>query len=245
MASPGLIVLISFSGAHGTGKTTLVNALRDALTTESGHEPKVHVPVVLPSVSTQWQHGEANRREAQGLKPLTCYDDIDKLGLRNRCQRELGVMLSMNVTDAITQVIGKGLGEGHVATIIADRWYPDIATYTDQTMPQNAANGKMAKTLNRILGEHQQTMMQRVTKRVGKAGLSFCFLNVAIPRMPEINGGADERAERATTDADEWEKLFWPHWERYTRQPDRYVVEVADLQQRVAGLRQRIQKLRP
>lgn len=124
------LVFVTFSGAHGTGKTTLLQEARAALLKRG------HCVSVAESCSSRLferiQRGEV--KTPNGAVPAG-YDDIDRLGLRAFFQQTLPDALSFEVERA---VIAATQSPAPTAYVLVDRWFPDIYTYTEIESPNLA-----------------------------------------------------------------------------------------------------------
>lgn len=102
-------MIITFSGAHSTGKTTLLNDLCDSLSQRSSVS-------VVPSVSSHY----FDLHFQQTGKRLS-YDDINRLYLRHHMQFHLPIYLQNHVAKA---------HDGQHEYVLVDRWFADISTYS-------------------------------------------------------------------------------------------------------------------
>lgn len=198
------IVLLTLSGAHATGKSTIVEELKQALSDTTA-------VIGVPSTSLAWINKQRK------TNPDFSYDDINRLGMREQMQAELPGTLA----DLIRQTLVLGLSvlvrppedkQVDDVVIIVDRWLADMATYTLQEIhedgPLALVFGRMRQALENV------EMAAGATAALGQMDIRFehVFVHLEGTEGFEI----DEKAQRATTDRLEWEGILGHVWNSYT-----------------------------
>ena len=224
-SKPGRINIITFTGAHGTGKSTLIAGLEEASDqADLGRVRKT------PSCSTFWfQKYQQEARSAAREIPQT-YDDINRLGLRDKMQGELPGDLKDLVLDTFMEAIRRGL-PGEQQLILVDRWFGDIATYTSLEMSEEKA--EKYHELNFHFYNELISLLQSGSERFnGEVYLTHVFIPLAACAHAMPRGNEDGKM-RATQPAVEWEQVY-VHVNRYTPAERTVVISSPDRLCRVA-----------
>lgn len=206
MAQPRLY-LITFSGAHGTGKTTLSNDLHQVLSARQGRRS-----VVVPSCSTVlFERMKAKQVEIPGgVCPVT-YDDINRLGLRGFFQTQLPDTLASVIELSAHKLLQNLPHSCERAFLLCDRWFPDIYAYTHLESLDTALR---ADVVARCLSRYDDVLAHLM----GLAG-TLSMLNVFVPLgSSQFPIAADQAGKfRATCDRDAWENACLGHWKHTAR----------------------------
>jgi len=197
------LVLLTISGPHGTGKTTIVEELQPAL----GDTTAV---IGVPSTSLTWIN---KQRETN---PDFGYDDINRLGMREQMQADLplilGDLIRQSLLFGLTTLVQPPQGK-HVddVVIIVDRWLADMAAYTLQEITED---NPLALVFNRI--KQAQEHIEMAAGSVAALGdLDVRFEHVFVHLEGTEDFQLDEKAQRATTDRIEWEGILRNVWNGY------------------------------
>jgi hypothetical protein len=189
--------VVTFTGAHGVGKTTLVADIAESL-------KRAGAPVLTQhSISDLWFRAEQSHRVQDGLEPLTTYDDINRLGLREKCQRDLVSVLKnyflCNIGNVLIDL--RMFYKAQAAYLLCDRWFSDIFAYTEMECKDPAF----------VEQQHQQirqTASQVIEKAMTLAvedGFGFAVTNVFIPLASCDHIAQDAKPNRGTCDPVQWE----------------------------------------
>lgn len=224
-SKPGRINIITFTGAHGTGKSTLIAGLEEASDqADLGRVRKT------PSCSTFWfQKYQQEARSAAREIPQT-YDDINRMGLRDKMQSELPKTLLELVSKSFSDALAESK-PGERQLILVDRWFGDIATYTALEMPPEKAekyNELNVDAYNSMIGY----LKSWASSFNGEVYLSHVFipLSACAHAMPR---GNEDGKMRATQPAVEWEHVY-ARVNRYTADDRTVVISSPDRLRRVA-----------
>lgn len=191
------IHVVTFSGAHGVGKTTLCDDVTTRLT-EAGY------PVVKnESISTAWFNRTKADRAKAGLPPLSCYDDINRLGLRQQCQKELIDHLWVAVVNGIMDAIDKlNNSKADAAFVMSDRWFCDIYAYTAMECSDQAFVHQQYEIIRPIVSKLYSDAM----KRVLGVGMGLAATHVFIPLDSCAHVAQDDKPNRGTCDPVVWQQ---------------------------------------
>lgn len=196
---PGRINIITFSGAHGVGKTTLVDDLKGLITT---HPDLSHRVLVVPSVSTFWFKRCQEHCRAAGIAIPQTYDDINTMGYREKMQSEMPCLLANSVLLELNRLVPMGSG-----TIIVDRWFGDIATYTSLEIESSKA-AEMNTSSEMIYQNTLSNLNRKANGYSGSIYLTHVFVPVASCKHEMPRGKTDDKAHRGTQAVDLWESTY-------------------------------------
>jgi hypothetical protein len=216
---PNLVHLVSFSGAHSVGKSTLISALSKEI-------PENELKIV-PSCSSEWF------KRRQGIDPeCKTYDDVNRLGLREEMQKELPFILG----SLIGQVFN---GKDKKRIILCDRWFSDIAAYTISELGMEKYN-KICN-LSEFSFPH---LFHRMKQRALGNTIDFYFTEIFIPvsscSHALLRGEGPDGKPRATLDQIEWEKNYNAVRDRYTFEGHSLTIQSSSVSDRVAEVMRRI-----
>ena len=208
--------ILTFSGAHCTGKTTLVEAVHAALIARHGGPVAEIVPSISSAVFERVRARVLTFRT--GAVPTT-FDEIDEMGLR----QEFQLMLASQLLDSVLSVWDILAGRG--GFLIVDRWFPDILAYSrqlsgpaDQFEVQSACHAARMR------------MTSRLQLRLDSTDMTHFVLRVEDSHFP----GADQEGKfRASTSREDFERHLLDGWSlvEHVRSPT--VIPFTDLHQRV------------
>ena len=196
--------LITVSGAHATGKTTLVEALC-AYLGEMDH----------PYAVAESMASEAFRRVSAGVvlppegietSDLPDYDSIDRAGVRGWFQSLLPGILAEQVKAAAEKASSQG-GQMKPATVIVDRWFVDIHVYTMMSVFGGEARRERAEALS-VVREAHDTLVAELTSK-----FDLYRDHWFIPEEScTFERGDQDGKFRGTCDPTEWSTLFRYVW---------------------------------
>lgn len=195
------LILISVSGAHATGKTTLLERLGAELASRG--EAHVIVPSFSSELFRSWRSGKLRNAPF----PVANYDEIDKRGHREWFQDRLPDALCSSV-EAASIPLRKRRCRVYV---LMDRWFVDIMAHT-----RIGITDAHADVVHRRLRDRCVDLAELLIR-----GLRAHFLVTHIPAFIPISAcpftasGQDDKF-RATVDRsvfetvclDEWDKMF-------------------------------------
>lgn len=230
----GLVSIISLSGPHGVGKSTLVGDLKEALKkiVEGGEEilpalnPISLTVFLVPSCSTAWFNNAKKERAEQGLPVPVTYDDINAMGLRERMQRELPGILARMLLDQVSLAIKNGGG-----VILVDRWFGDIAAYSALELSAECLatlKDEMEEEYNMLLGQLVGIALDSPLD----ISLSHLYVPVSACAHAMPLGKTADKAHRGVTPQDVWEKAY-AAVNCYTDHARTIVITASDRLQRV------------
>ena len=196
---PGRINIITFSGAHGVGKSTLVDDLKGHVATHPEMSGRV---LIVPSVSTFWFKRCQEYCRAAGVPIPQTYDDINTMGYRETMQSEMPCLLANSVLTELNRLMPMGSG-----TIIVDRWFGDIATYTSLEIEPDKAN-KMNSLSESIYRDALSNLNRKANGYSGSIFLTHVFVPVASCTHALPRGQTADKAHRGTQPVDLWESTY-------------------------------------
>lgn len=213
--SPRRLHVITLSGAHGTGKSTLVTNLADIFRQRGIYHATV------PSCSTAWFLQNKARAEARDDAdiPVT-YDDINRLGIRAQMQSELPGVLSVSLRVAVEEAIAKDFKD---TVVIVDRWFSDILAYTYLEMSEEDA-GKLNEGIDATYKKTLDDLEAIARKFGGECYLTHVFIPVHSCGHELLQGKSVDKAHRASGSADAWEAVYAKISRRFT--PDQRTIEI-------------------
>jgi hypothetical protein len=239
----GIITILTLSGAHGVGKSTLITDLKSALADLmegktpdlpidgsfdlSSYDYKSLTQFSVPSCSTAWfQQTQASLKE-QGKPYPETYNDINLMGFREQMQRELPGILARKL---IAQVAAAKANGGGV--IFVDRWFGDIAAYSKLELSPE----QFASVTEAMDEEYNMLMGDLVGQAAGWAlniSLSHLYVPVEACAHEMPLGKTAEKSHRGVTPQAEWEEAYAAA-NHYTHSYRTVVVTAKDRLQRVA-----------
>lgn len=180
------LTLLTFSGAHGTGKTTLSDDVAKRIEIAG-------IDVIkIPSCSS-----EQFRRWARKTQVRT-YDDINRLGLRVEWQEGLAGLLRDSVVDALNKI-----NPLRPTCLIVDRWFSDIQAYSAMEVAD-------PDELDRLHGICKAMCVSTLAEFYHLAELHYLQMeqcHVIVPIM-SADFVIDNKENRGTCDRTTWEKHF-------------------------------------
>ena len=183
-----LLDLITVSGAHGTGKSTLVSALTRAITPDRSC-------LVIPSMSDALF---ASVQSGQVKPPRDCrprsYADIDEMGIRNWWQRALPGVLTNLVVELLDTKEG---------VMLVDRWFADIHAFT-----QIQVQDRLERSL---LGQAVAVAASGLNVWL-RGQFEVRAHHFLIPLASCSHSPGEEKPSRATCDPADWEVLLRYGW---------------------------------
>lgn len=192
------ITLVTVSGAHATGKTTLISDLREELS----QDPNVHVEVV-PSCSS-WLFEQLRSGKVQALSRGTpqSYDDIDSMGYRDVFQRTLPDALASLVEIARTKILADRPLPSHVYLMV-DRWWPDILAYTHIEVKSPTVRGEVEERCRML----KNLMVSELLEATDRLRAVHLFVPVSASPFAAVN-----EKFRATCGREEFEAMALRLW---------------------------------
>lgn len=214
-----IIHLVSFSGAHSVGKSTLISALKKSIL-------KSEI-FTIPSCSSEWF-----RRKQKTNPECKTYDDVNRLGLREEMQSELPHIL-------YEFVIENFIASRKDSIILCDRWFSDIASYTISELGYE----KYQDIENSSPHYFESLIDVLKTKSVLKC-IDFYFTEVFIPvsscSHALLRGEGPDGKPRATLDQIEWEKNYNAVRDRYSFEGHTLTIQSSSVSDRVEEVMRRI-----
>jgi hypothetical protein len=219
---PDLVHLVSFSGAHSVGKSTLISALSKEI-------PENELKIV-PSCSSEWF-----RRKQKTNPECKTYDDVNRLGLREEMQASLPAILSDLLHERFKFCFNECPGKN---VILCDRWFSDISAYTISELgPQKFID--LEERFNKFFH-----IMQNLADISRYYGSEFFFTEIFIPvsscSHALLRGEGPDGKPRATLDQIEWEKNYNAVRDRYTFEGHSLTIQSSSVSDRVAEVMRRI-----
>lgn len=198
------LILLTFSGAHGTGKTTLVGDVRRELQRRYGRGVVFTVPSCSSRLFERIQRGSVELPE--GSEVPASYDEIDELGLRAWFQSSLPSQLAFELETVVLEARQVRPPKKRVVALV-DRWLPDIYAYT-------AIEESDARVCNEVLTRCREThdaLRSYLDMVYESVKVITVFVPLAASRFA-IEGQDDKF--RATCDRQEFEDQCLRNWTR-------------------------------
>lgn len=196
------LTLVSFSGAHATGKTTLLGDLAGAL------DDDVDATTTVAESCSQnlfQRIRSGGVRLPEGASMPTSYDDLNRLGLRGFFQRALPDALSFEVESAVLREKAD-LPLKPRTYVLVDRWFTDILAYTVMESSDPMLHDEVRDLCAARLHDLQTWLLTHAdTVRI---------VNVFVPvRASNFKqDGKQAKKFRATGDRALWETVCLKHW---------------------------------
>lgn len=195
------LFLVTFSGAHATGKTTLIEDTRAVL---ADRERSVFVvPSCSSTLFARIQSGQV--RVPTDRRPQD-YDDLDRLGLRGFFQRQLPDVLA-SVT--LLALLDAPPVETRTAYLFVDRWFPDICAYT---LVESRDPALRASVSERCLCAHDDLLLT-----LQSHAQIVSMLNVFLPVALAPAASTPDKFQ-ATCDREAWERECLANWKKAARE---------------------------
>lgn len=197
------LYLVTISGAHGTGKSTLADDLRRTLSAREGR-----TCAVAPSCATLlFERMRDGHVEVPGGVIPQNYDDLNRLGLRWFFQQRLPDVLATAV-ELTAHRLAQDSPHPERAFLVCDRWFPDIYAYTHVESKDTALRADVI--------ERCRSRCDDVLDYLQGAAETITMLNVFVP-LGSSNFPIDPAQAgkfRATCNRDLWENACLGHWKR-------------------------------
>lgn len=213
------IHLVTFSGAHSVGKSTLIAKLQESIPSDLA---------ILPSCSSEWF------KQKQETNPeCKTYDDVNRLGLREEMQASLPWILSSLIRKSFEVNFKESL------VVLCDRWFSDISAYTISEMGFDKFLEQEKNTPN-----YFGSLIYDLKTRCEAKRQNFYMTNVFIPvsscSHALLRGEGPDGKPRATLDQIEWEKNYNAVRYRYTLEGHSLTIQSSSISDRVAEVMRRI-----
>lgn len=194
------LTVVTFSGAHATGKTTLLGDLVARL--EDENDTSIFVAESCSSeLFRRIQTGSV--RLPDGAQVPKTYDDLNRLGLRAFFQRSLPDALSFEVESAVLRAVNDHPYAARTYVLV-DRWFVDILAYTVTESTDEKLHAEVRDLCASRLHELQTWMLTHAkTLRV---------LNVFVPVKASNFKVSATSKFRATGDRGAWETACLSRW---------------------------------
>ena len=186
------LIVVTFSGAHGTGKTTLLGDVQQRCVSKLGRRRVAAAPSVSSMLFERIRQGQV---KVPGDEVPATYDDLNRLGLRQWFQETLPSSLCFDLESA-TQGLARRLRVASPVALLVDRWLSDIYAYALVEAPEGASAvaGKCRDSYEMIVS-HLTTVFRCVK-----------ILNVFVPlSASQFPVEGQEGKFRATCDRDIFE----------------------------------------
>lgn len=225
----GTCRVITFSGAHSTGKSTLI---KDLIASLDGGPHRVSS---VPSCSNEW----FRRRAAMGTKPAcTTYDDVNRNGLRKELQAQLPGILNDLLLEAVEAAARMAVSE-HPAIVLCDRWLTDVAAYSRHELGHEGSRDLLTAA-ERVYEQIFKDLNNTASYRGVNLYLTHVFIPVASCQHQLTRGEGPDGKPRATLDQIAWEENYHADCHRLASPGRTLVISSSDRLRRVAEVRARI-----
>lgn len=214
MVQTSVVKVVTFTGAHGVGKSTMIKDLTTALQNRN-----IRIDLI-PSCSQVWfsMHPEVKN-----------YDDVNRLGLRYEMQRQLPEILEELIFRSMHKILQNPC---MTSLVLVDRWFADIATYSAIELGAGKASG-----LDQGIGACYRRIMDRLRDCETKAGIDVYLTHVFTPLAScqhELPAGVTtEKINRATGSQVAWEIAYGQHGSRFCPEGRTLVISSPDRLRRV------------
>lgn len=194
---PRRVHLVTFSGAHGVGKTTLVSDIAASLKQDGS------LVSIQESISTAWFNKEKAQRAQAGLPPLDTYDDINRLGIREKCQEEMvgffKNMLLNTVHNALVEL--RMFYKQDTIWVLCDRWFSDIYAYT----AMECSNDAFVHAQYDLIRQTAPKVIEKCLEACVEERFGFAVTHIIIPLASCSHTAQDTKPNRGTCDPIQWE----------------------------------------
>ncbi len=215
------LVLVSFSGAHRTGKSTLIADVREALSSIYGKHTIASTPSFSSELFRRIREGEI-KRVPFGARPES-YDGLDATGIRPWFQRMLPRALAFEVERAQLKAKRAGLGG---LILLVDRWFPDINAYTRlEDVPNRGLLERDCATVS----EGLRTALSQEHRQYRHVSVFLTTRGLPVERIRSDQAGKF----RATGSREEFEQHCMDAWEVTEPSPPDVMVQCSDQERRV------------
>lgn len=194
------LTLITFSGAHATGKTTLLGDLAEELS----KRPDTAVFQTESCSSKLFERIRSGTVHLPaGAQIPKTYDEINALGLRGFFQEALPNALAFEIEAALLRARADHSPKGRTFLLV-DRWFADIFAYT-------LIESSDATLHERVLGRCRERLSDLFPYLLGHTRL-LRVMNVFVPlKASNFRVEASDKF-RATCDRALWEQLCRDRW---------------------------------
>ena len=206
---------LTFSGAHGVGKSTLLADCADAYTALG-----LHVSTV-PSCSSH-QFAEWRVRNPG----LNTYADIDRLGLRVAWQAALPITLNALLSRAVSALPACD------SVLLVDRWHCDIDAYSAMEI-QDPAQLSMLSAMAQSSCTFARNLVFAAADR---AGAIVDEVHVVVPLACSNFLINQSKPNRGTCDRSIWERHLLGDIANYCQPEQVFHVDAQDRQERVGQI---------
>jgi len=246
---PNRLHLVSFTGSHGVGKSTLIRELHKRLNNMGGDVNAL----IVPSASSVW----FSQQQTQ-TPELKKYDDLDTLTLpasalvtgvstapiqdvtlRVKMQVELPTVMRGLIADQVSYVHEHvpATRRGVQTYLLVDRWFVDIMAYTSLKVQDPV----LARDINNEARSQERQLFQWLLHQCITHGHQLYMTHVLIPAKACDFKAADDKPNRGTDDARSWE-FFADRHVFETMIPSRVMsISRSPLEERVSDVLARIQ----
>ncbi len=221
MRSTSSLVVVTFSGAHATGKTTLVQSVAAALRARHGDLSVLATPSFSSTLFARLQ--SRSLKEMPTKHPVKTYDDLNRLGLRNWFQSRLPDSLAFEVETAAQILCGISSPQHF---LLVDRWFPDIFAYTTIECTDANVCWSVKNTCNARRAQVEADL------RAQFASVRLLSVYIPVASCSFKPTGQDEKF-RATTDREVFDQLCVEGWSAVSSAPPDLRIESSDLGHRV------------
>jgi hypothetical protein len=217
------IHLVTFSGAHSVGKSTLISELSSQLNQDESCDTRI-----IQSCSSEWF-----KRKQKTNPECKTYDDVNRLGLREEMQASLPHILSELIIGSFT------IRYPETSVILCDRWFSDISAYTISELGFDKFFEQERNTPN-----YFTSLIDTLRVKSEWGNINFYMTNVFIPvsscSHALLRGEGPDGKPRATLDQIEWEKNYNAVRDRYTFEGHSLTIQSSSISDRVAEVMRRI-----
>lgn len=215
------LVVVVVSGAHATGKSSLLLALADLL--EQQGEYVYHAPNFTAVLTRFWTSGRL-----ASAPPYVPINELDAAGYRAWFQTQLPEALAYAVEESI-QAISEDAPSRVV--LLVERWFADILAMTRILLPRAESAPTRDQIRETCYARHEQTMDVFSTKFDLVSFLPVFIPLAACDEFYEYGGDA-----AAMEYAETFEALCLDEWSRVTGHLPAVTVSSPDLSTRVLNV---------
>lgn len=203
------LTLVTVSGAHRTGKTTLLGDLEERLSDDKD----VKIGVVESCSSKLFERIRLGEIELpRDTQIPTEYDDINRYGLRALFQRKLPSSLAFEVESAVARVLQDRPIKNHTVLLI-DRWFPDIYAYTEIEAP-GKGHAALREEVRGLCQQNFDALMQDIPRHALFSRLVSVFVPLSASDFKVKD--SQKGKFRATCDRAKWEATCIKNWRSVT-----------------------------
>lgn len=215
------LVVVTFSGAHATGKTTLLSSVAEALRKRHGEMAVLTTPSFSSTLFARLR--SRSLKNMPTPKPVDTYDDLNRLGIRNWFQLQLPESLSFEVETGLHILRGVPAA---TQFLLVDRWFPDIYAYTKI----ECADVNLHWRVKNLCVDRAAQLEAHMRQTHSKARLLSVYVPVA---ACDFKPSGQDGKFRSTADRELFDRLCIEGWGAVSSAPPSLTIAASDLGRRV------------